>query len=145
MALGGFYRSPWGAGRGPAGLLSCCWAQALLQTQADLITLQASQSFQPFLSSSAEQVRAPCPACGGTGQGPQPRTQLSLPRLPKRPRFPENLVLQTQGRVPTCIYTYACLAGTQGAALQGLVDLQMTRGAHNTLVCERWGHGKPLP
>lgn len=67
--------------------------------------LQASQSFQPLLSSSAEQAQAPCPACAGTGQAPRPRTQSLLPRLPKRPRFPANLVLQTHTHIYTYIYT----------------------------------------
>lgn len=95
--------------------------QALVQTQAELIMLRASQSSPPLRSSSAEQAWAPCPASAGTGQAPQPCPQLSLPRLPKKTPISSNMCL------------YAHLAGTQGwagtAALQGLVDLWMSDGA----------------
>lgn len=73
------------AGKKPPSTLQVLGGgQALLRTQAELITLRASQSSPPLLSSSAEQARAPCPASAGTGQAPQPCPQPSLPRLPKK-------------------------------------------------------------
>lgn len=60
---------PWEQ-RGLPGLLNWCWAGL-----GTLMALWTSLSFQPLPSPRAEQA-------------PRPLTHTSLPRLPKRPRFP---------------------------------------------------------